>query len=107
VDYKCHHILEKGPRHITQANFVAGDGACGSSRHAGQATCTVRARRSCAAEALRVFRARSCCAGANVGTTVAALFGVGSSSVWIPFFDTRMHRSTCRQVIDFFYDAGA
>ena len=60
-----------------------------------QATCTVRARRSCAAEALRVFMARSCCAGAKVGTTVAAPSGLGSSSVCVPFLDTRMHRSTC------------
>ena len=107
MDNKCHHIHKTRPRHIIQAKSAAGDRACGSSRHAGQATCTVRARRSCAAEALRVLSARSCCAGANVGTTVDALFGVGSSSVWTPFFDTRTHRSTCRQVIDFLYHAGA
>ena len=64
---------------------------------AGQATCMVRARRSCAAEALRVLSARSCCAGANVGTTVAAPSGVGSKSVCVPFFDTRMQRSTCKR----------
>ena len=56
----------------------------------------MRARRSCAAEALRVFMARSCCAGAKVGTTVAAPSGLGSSSVCVPFLDTKMHRSTCR-----------
>ena len=65
-----------------------------------QATCIVRARRSCAAEALRVLSARSCCAGANVGTTVAAPSGVGSRSVCVPFFDTRMQRSTCNDVIE-------
>ena len=42
-----------------------------------------------------MFMARSCCAGAKVGTTVAAPSGLGSSSVCVPFLDTRIHRSTC------------